>query len=177
MGMAASNSTFFQQRPNSRILPCPICSMLSTAFTHTPYTGTGIRCLRRMVLLLLLPGTLRILILPRTARPLTVITRSIWSFFDLLSKRYTDCKSSQSGRRMNSRHYDRKKPVPGTIPIFIADQEVHSLNVFAHAIKQYSYFLIRATNMQFALSSFALDLCIAKTQTFWYNIMEHYFGV
>ena len=72
--------------------------------------------------------------------------------FDLLSKRYLDC-IIQPIRKKNEFNalcqlIDSHQRVEGTIPIFIADRGFHALNVFAHAIENNAYFLIRATDVK-----------------------------
>lgn len=71
---------------------------------------------------------------------------------DILSKRYTDCVV-QPIRKKNefqalSTLIDQHTSPSGITPIFIADRGFHSLNVFAHAIENHSYFLIRATDVK-----------------------------
>ncbi|MBD5525907.1 MAG: transposase [Lachnospiraceae bacterium] len=41
---------------------------------------------------------------------------------------------------------DRHTPCSGTIPVFIADRGFHAYNVFAHAIENGAFFVIRATD-------------------------------
>lgn len=72
--------------------------------------------------------------------------------FDLLSKRYTDCVI-QPIRKKNEFQalctlIDRHASSPEVLPVFIADRGFHSLNVFAHAIENGAYFLIRATDIK-----------------------------
>ena len=72
--------------------------------------------------------------------------------FDLLSKRYTDCVI-QPIRKKNEFQalctlIDRHTSSPEVLPVFIADRGFHSLNVFAHAIENNAYFLIRATDIK-----------------------------
>lgn len=73
--------------------------------------------------------------------------------FDILSKRFTDC-IVQPIRLKNefqamANLIDRHIPQKDSIPIFIADRGFHSLNVFAHAIENNAFFLIRATDRKF----------------------------
>ena len=72
------------------------------------------------------------------------------ALFDLLSRRFTDC-TVQPIRKKNeflalSQMIDRCNS-PGAVPIFIADRGFHSFNVFAHAIENNAYFLIRAKDV------------------------------
>lgn len=73
------------------------------------------------------------------------------ALFDLLSQRYLDAVI-QPVRQKNeflalANLIDRFKPAAGTFPIFIADRGFHSYNVFAHAIENGAYFLIRAKDV------------------------------
>lgn len=68
--------------------------------------------------------------------------------YDIISKRYTDC-IIQPVRKKNEfealyQLIDSHLPEEGSTPIYIADRGFHAWNVFAHAIEQGSYFLIRA---------------------------------
>ena len=70
--------------------------------------------------------------------------------FDLLNKVYTDA-IIQPIRKRNEfaalyELIDRHTPCGGTVPIFIADRGFHAYNVFAHAIENGSFFVIRATD-------------------------------
>lgn len=72
------------------------------------------------------------------------------AFFDLLSRRFTDC-AVQPIRKKNeflalSQMIDRCN-LPDAVPIFIADRGFHSFNVFAHAIEHNAYFFIRVKNV------------------------------
>lgn len=72
------------------------------------------------------------------------------ALFDLLSKRYCDCVV-QPIRKKNefqalSSLIDRHQS-DTAIPIYIADRGFHAYNVFAHAIEQNAYFLIRAKDL------------------------------
>lgn len=73
------------------------------------------------------------------------------ALFDLLSQRYLDAVI-QPIRKKNeflalSNLIDRFEPAADTSPIFIADRGFHSYNVFAHAIENGGYFLIRAKDV------------------------------
>ena len=70
--------------------------------------------------------------------------------YDLLNKVYTDAVI-QPIRKRNEfaalyQLIDRHAPSCGTIPIFIADRGFHAYNVFAHAIENNAFFVIRATD-------------------------------
>jgi len=70
--------------------------------------------------------------------------------YDLLNKVYTDAVI-QPMRKRNEfaalyELIDRHTPSSGTVPIFIADRGFHSYNVFAHAIENNAFFVIRATD-------------------------------
>lgn len=70
--------------------------------------------------------------------------------FDLLNKVYTDAVI-QPIRKRNEfaalyELIDRHAPCDGTVPIFIADRGSHAYNVFAHAIENGAFFVIRATD-------------------------------
>lgn len=70
--------------------------------------------------------------------------------YDLLNKVYTDAVV-QPMRKRNEfaalyELIDRHAPCAGTIPIFIADRGFHAYNVFAHAVENGSFFVIRATD-------------------------------
>lgn len=70
--------------------------------------------------------------------------------YDLLNKVYTDAVV-QPMRKRNEfaalyELIDRHTPSGGTVPIFIADRGFHSYNVFAHAIENNAFFVIRATD-------------------------------
>lgn len=70
--------------------------------------------------------------------------------FDLLNKVYTDAVI-QPIRKRNEfaalyELIDRHAPCDGTVPIFIADRGFHAYNVFAHAIENGAFFVIRATD-------------------------------
>lgn len=72
------------------------------------------------------------------------------ALFDLLSQRYCDA-ILQPIRKKNeflalSTLMDRFQ-CPSAVPIFIADRGFHSYHVFAHAIEQGSFFLIRAKDI------------------------------
>lgn len=72
--------------------------------------------------------------------------------YDLLSKRYVDCVV-QPIRKKNEfqamcQLIDQHQPSPGSKPIFIADRGFHSYNVFAHAIENDYYFIVRATDLK-----------------------------
>lgn len=72
------------------------------------------------------------------------------ALFDILSKRYSDAviqpirkkNEFQALATLIDRH--RKS---GLIPIYIADRGFHAYNVFAHALEQDSFFLIRAKDV------------------------------
>ncbi len=71
--------------------------------------------------------------------------------FDILSKRYCDCEV-QPVRKKNEFQalytmIDRYSPPDGVRPIYIADRGFHSYNVFAHAIEQNAFFLVRAKDI------------------------------
>lgn len=70
--------------------------------------------------------------------------------YDLLNKIYTDA-IIQPMRKRNEfaalyELIDRHTPCNGTVPIFIADRGFHAYNVFAHAIENGAFFVIRATD-------------------------------
>ena len=70
--------------------------------------------------------------------------------YDLLNKIYTDA-IIQPIRKRNEfaalyELIDRHTPCNGTVPIFIADRGFHAYNVFAHAIENRAFFVIRATD-------------------------------
>lgn len=70
--------------------------------------------------------------------------------YDLLNKVYTDAVI-QPMRKRNEfaalyELIDRHTPCSGTVPVFIADRGFHAYNVFAHAIENGSFFVIRATD-------------------------------
>ena len=70
--------------------------------------------------------------------------------YDLLNKVYTDAVI-QPMRKRNEfaalyELIDRHTPCSGTVPVFIADRGFHAYNVFAHAIENSSFFVIRATD-------------------------------
>ena len=70
--------------------------------------------------------------------------------YDLLNKVYTDAVI-QPMRKRNEfaalyELIDRHTPCNGAVPIFIADRGFHAYNVFAHAIENRAFFVIRATD-------------------------------
>ena len=70
--------------------------------------------------------------------------------YDLLNKVYTDAVI-QPMRKRNEfaalyELIDRHTPCNGTVPVFIADRGFHAYNVFAHAIENRAFFVIRATD-------------------------------
>ncbi len=70
--------------------------------------------------------------------------------YDLLNKVYTDAVI-QPMRKRNEfaalyELIDRHTPCNGTVPVFIADRGFHVYNVFAHAIENRAFFVIRATD-------------------------------
>ena len=70
--------------------------------------------------------------------------------YDLLNKVYTDAVI-QPMRKRNEfaalyELIDRHTPCSGTVPVFIADRGFHAYNVFAHAIENRAFFVIRATD-------------------------------
>lgn len=70
--------------------------------------------------------------------------------YDLLNKVYTDAVI-QPMRKRNEftalyELIDRHSPCSGTVPVFIADRGFHAYNVFAHAIENSAFFVIRATD-------------------------------
>ncbi len=70
--------------------------------------------------------------------------------YDLLNKVYTDAVI-QPMRKRNEfaalyELIDRHTPCSGTVPVFIADRGFHAYNVFAHAIENNAFFVIRATD-------------------------------
>lgn len=70
--------------------------------------------------------------------------------YDLLNKVYTDSVIQPMRKRNEFAALygliDRHAPSSGTIPIFIADRGFHAYNVFAHAIENNAFFVIRATD-------------------------------
>lgn len=72
--------------------------------------------------------------------------------YDLLNKVYTDAVI-QPIRKRNEfaalyELIDRHTPCSGTFPVFIADRGFHAYNVFAHAIENNAFFVIRATDIK-----------------------------
>lgn len=72
--------------------------------------------------------------------------------YDLLNKVYTDA-AIQPMRKRNEfaalcELIDRHVPSSGTVPVFIADRGFHAYNVFAHAIENGAFFVIRATDVK-----------------------------
>lgn len=70
--------------------------------------------------------------------------------YDLLNKVYTDAVI-QPMRKRNEfaalyELIDRHTPCAATVPVFIADRGFHAYNVFAHAIENGAFFVIRATD-------------------------------
>lgn len=70
--------------------------------------------------------------------------------FDLLNGVYTDAVI-QPIRKRNEfaalyELIDRHTPCDGTVPVFIADRGFHAYNVFAHAIENSAFFVVRATD-------------------------------
>lgn len=70
--------------------------------------------------------------------------------YDLLNRACTDAVI-QPMRKRNElaalyELIDRHAPRSGTVPVFIADRGFHAYNVFAHAIENESFFIIRATD-------------------------------
>ena len=70
--------------------------------------------------------------------------------YDLLNKVYIDAVI-QPMRKRNEfaalyELIDRHAPCRGTVPVFIADRGFHAYNVFAHAIENSTFFVIRATD-------------------------------
>ncbi len=69
--------------------------------------------------------------------------------YDLLNKVYTNAviQSMSKGNEFAALYelIDRP-PCNGTVPIFIADRGFHTYNVFAHAIENRAFFVIRATD-------------------------------
>ena len=72
------------------------------------------------------------------------------ALFDLLSRRFTDC-TVQPIRKKNEflalTQMIGRCNSPDSVPVFIADRGFHSYNVFAHAIENNAYFLIRAKDV------------------------------
>lgn len=70
--------------------------------------------------------------------------------YDLLNKVYTDAVIKPIRKRNEFAALyeliDRHVPRSGTVPVFIADRGFHAYNVFAHAIENGSFFVIRATD-------------------------------
>lgn len=70
--------------------------------------------------------------------------------YDLLNKVYTDAVIKPIRKRNEFAALyeliDRHVPCSGTVPVFIADRGFHAYNVFAHAIENGSFFVIRATD-------------------------------
>ena len=72
--------------------------------------------------------------------------------YDLLNRVYTDA-AIQPMRKRNEfaalcELIDRHVPGSGTVPVFIADRGFHACNVFAHAIENGAFFVIRATDVK-----------------------------
>ena len=70
--------------------------------------------------------------------------------YDLMNKVYVDAVV-QPMRKRNEfaalyQLIDRHTPCGGTVPVFIADRGFHAYNVFAHAIENRAFFVIRATD-------------------------------
>ena len=72
--------------------------------------------------------------------------------YDLLNKVYTDAVIQPIRKRNEFAAFyeliDRHIPRGGTIPVFIADRGFHAYNVFAHAIENNAFFVIRATDVK-----------------------------
>lgn len=72
------------------------------------------------------------------------------ALYDLLNKVYTDAVIQPMRKRNEFAALcgliDRHTSCIGTIPIFIADRGFHAYNVFAHAIENNAFFVIRATD-------------------------------
>ncbi len=72
--------------------------------------------------------------------------------YDLLNKVYTDAVI-QPMRKRNElaaccELTDRHIPCSGTLPVFLSDRGFHAYNVFAHAIENGAFFIIRATDTE-----------------------------
>ncbi len=97
--------------------------------------------------------------------------------YDLLNKVYTDAVI-QPMRKRNEfaalyELIDRHIPCSGTVPVFIADRGFHAYNVFAHAIKNNSFFVIRATNTKMER---LLGGDLPKEETFDIRVTRHLTG-
>lgn len=70
--------------------------------------------------------------------------------YDLLNKVYVDAVIQPMRKRNEfaALHalMDRYRPCPGIIPVVTADRGFHAYNVFAHAIENNAFFVIRATD-------------------------------
>lgn len=94
--------------------------------------------------------------------------------YDLLNKVYTDAVI-QPMRKRNEfaalyELIDRHTPCSGTIPVFIADRGFHAYNVFAHAIENDAFFVIRATDTKMKR---LLGSDLPKEETFDIRVTRH----
>ena len=94
--------------------------------------------------------------------------------YDLLNKVYTDAVI-QPIRNRNEfaalyELIDRHIPCSGTIPVFIADRGFHAYNVFAHAIENSAFFVIRATDTKMKR---LLGGDLPKKETFDIRVIRH----
>lgn len=94
--------------------------------------------------------------------------------YDLLNKVYTDAVV-QPMRKRNEfaalyELIDRHIPCAGTVPVFIADRGFHAYNVFAHAIENSAFFVIRATD---AKMKRLLGADLPKEDTFDLRVTRH----
>ncbi len=94
--------------------------------------------------------------------------------YDLLNKVYTDAVI-QPMRKRNEfaalyELIDRHVPCRGTVPVFIADRGFHAYNVFAHAIENHAFFVIRATDAKMGR---LLGSDLPKEETFDIRVTRH----
>ena len=94
--------------------------------------------------------------------------------YDLLNKVYTDAVI-QPMRKRNEfaalyELIDRHVPCSGTVPVFIADRGFHAYNVFAHALENHAFFVIRATDAKMGR---LLGSDLPKEETFDIRVTRH----
>lgn len=148
-----SNSAFYQQR--CKLLPETFPFLLQQFNTHFPfsyYKGKYqlLACDGSSFSFTKNPKDLESYFAPdgKTTNGYNQI--HVVALFDLLSKRYCDAviqpirkkNEFQALTSLIARYRNNE-----AIPIYIADRGFHSYNVFAHAIEQNAYFLIRAKDL------------------------------
>lgn len=94
--------------------------------------------------------------------------------YDLLNKVYTDAIIQPMRKRNEFAALcgliDRHTPSSGTVPVFIADRGFHAYNVFAHAIENNAFFVIRATDIKMKR---LLGDDLPKEETFDIRVTRH----